>query len=153
MIRLQVCSAVGIPEQYFGDIATGNLATAKTVELPLIKMFQSYQQVWADTFKDINEVVLEYRGVDRDKWYVDMDFPPITPLDAIAIADALSKIVMAFPSLGYSDDVLQQALMAIGINDPAEVLEQLDKETKENAEVAAIRALRRIQESLGRGKT
>ena len=63
MIKLQVCAAVGIPEQYFGDIATGNLATAKTVELPMLKMFQSYQSVWGDAYQDIMDIVLEYNHI------------------------------------------------------------------------------------------
>ena len=151
MIRLQICAAVGIPEQYFGDISTGNLATAKTVELPLMKMFQSYQQVWADTYKDINEVVLGHKTVDKDKQYVDMDFPPIAPLDAIAIAQALSQIVMAFPQLADSDDVIQQALMAIGVNDIAEVMEKLKGQGNENTEAAAIKSVRRIMERIERG--
>ena len=38
MLKLQVSAGTGIPEQYFGDLSTGNLATAKTVELPMMKM-------------------------------------------------------------------------------------------------------------------
>jgi len=152
MIRLQICAAVGIPEQYFGDISTGNLATAKTVELPLMKMFQSYQGIWADTYKDINEIVLEHAGItDRDKQYVDLDFPPIAPLDAIAIAQALSQLIMALPELADSDDVLSQALMAIGVNNPAEVIEQIRDKSGENTEAAAIKGLRRIIERIERG--
>ena len=148
MIRLMICAAVGIPEQYFGDISTGSLAAAQTVELPMIKMFGSYQQIWADAYKDINEVVLEHNNVPEKDWYVDMDFPPITPLDAIAVADALSKTITALPQLASSNDVIQQALMALGINDPAQVIEQLNQEAKGNSTVALIRELRRYRESL-----
>jgi len=153
MIKLQVAAAVGIPEQYFGDISIGNLATAKTVELPMMKMFQSYQGIWADTYKDINEIVLEHGGIKKDKWYVDMDFPPIAPLDAIAIAQALSQLIMALPQLADSDDILQQALLALEVNNPAEVIRQIHKESKDNPEAAAIKALKRIQDSLRRNET
>ena len=119
MIKLQLCAAVGIPEQYFGDISTGSLATAQTVELPMLKMFGSYQQVWAEAYKAINEVVLEHNNIP--------DFPAIAPQDALAAADALSKMVVAFPQLADSDDVLQQALMALGVNDTAKVIEDLKK--------------------------
>ncbi|KKK63604.1 hypothetical protein LCGC14_2992610, partial [marine sediment metagenome] len=61
-IKLMVAAAVGIPEQYFGDISIGNLATAKTVELPMMKMFQSYQKVWEDTYQDINEIVFTHNN-------------------------------------------------------------------------------------------
>ena len=155
MIKLQICSSVGIPEQYFGDISTGSLATAQTVELPMLKMFSSYQQVWAGAYQDINEVVLEYNGVPPDAWYVDMDFPPIAPEDALAAADALSKVVTVFPQLATSDDVLQQALMALGINDTAQVIEDMNKAAEGpegNQEAAAIKSLKRIAEALDRGR-
>jgi len=150
MIKLQICAAVGIPEQYFGDISTGNLATAKTVELPLIKMFQSYQQIWSDTYKDINEVVLAHDKVSEDKWYVDMDFPAISPVDYAAMAISIQQIIQSIPDLAFSADVQQQALLSMGINNPGEVLDNLAKEAKGNPEAAAIRALRRIMESLNK---
>lgn len=150
MIKLQLCAAVGIPEQYFGDISTGSLATAQTVELPMLKMFSSYQQVWAGAYRDINEVVLEYNKVPPDAWYVDMDFPPIAPEDALAAADALSKVIAAFPQLATSDDVLQQALMTLGINDPAEVIKAMNEAPEGNQEAQAIRSLKRIAEAIGR---
>ncbi len=70
MLKLQVCAAVGIPEQYFGDISIGNLATAKTVELPMLKMFQSYQKIWGDTYKDIDEIIFDAENIPKDKQYV-----------------------------------------------------------------------------------
>lgn len=145
MLKLQVAAAVGIPEQYFGDISIGNLATAKTVELPMMKMFQSYQAVWSDAFKDIDELVLEHNGVSEDKWYVDRDFPAIAPADVAQIAESLALILQNLPQLGDSPDVLQVALMALGINDPAEVLDALAKETKGNTDARLVRALREFR--------
>ena len=148
MLKLQVCAAVGISEQYFGDISIGNLATAKTVELPMQKMFQSYQAVWADAYKDINEIVLKHADVDEKKWYVDLDFPPIAPKDVTQIAEALVQIIGIMPELATSEDVKQVALMTLGINDPAEVLDQLNQEAKGNPEVTLARAIRSLRESL-----
>jgi len=126
MLKLQVCAATGIPEQYFGDISTGNLATARTVELPLLKMFQSYQAIWKDAFKDMDKLVLENAGIDTDI-HVDRDFPAITPEDAIAVSTALSQLLTAIPKLSDSRDVVQVALLALGINNTAEVLDALEK--------------------------
>jgi len=53
--------------------------------------------------------------------------------------------------LADSDDVLQQALMAIGVNDPSEVIEQIRKEGGSNTEAAAIKSVRRIMERIERG--
>ncbi len=151
MIKYQVCAAVGIPEQYFGDISTGNLATAKTVELPMMKMFQSYQAIWLGAYKDINEIVLAHAGINKENWYVDMDFPKIAPADVAQAAEAIVGILGALPELGVSDDVKQIALMTLGVNDPADVLAQLTVDTKEamsNPEVALLKVLIQVRESL-----
>ena len=148
MIKLQIAAAVGIPEQYFGDISIGNLATAKTVELPMMKMFQSYQKVWSDTYQDIDEIILEHNNIPPEKWYIDRDFPAIAPADVAQIAQSLLSIITVMPEFAYSPDVQQIALMSLGVNDPAEVLEQMAKEAKTNPEAAAIKALRKIAESI-----
>jgi len=148
MIKLQIAAAVGIPEQYFGDISIGNLATAKTVELPMMKMFQSYQAVWIDTYKDIDEIVLAYNKVPPLLWYVDRDFPAIAPTDIAQAATAIVQILGVLPNLAMSDDVMQVALMTLGIDDPAEVIAQLTQESKINPEIALTKALRAFREVL-----
>ena len=153
MLKLQVAAAVGIPEQYFGDISIGNLATAKTVELPMMKMFQSYQAVWNDTYQDIDEIVLTHSKVSLTDVHIDRDFPKIAPADVEQAAEALVKILQVIPELGGSDDVKQIALMTLGVNDPAEVLDALSKEPVPNTEVALIKALRPFREVLsGNGR-
>ena len=126
LIKLQVCSSVGIPEQYFGDISIGNLATAKTVELPMMKMFQSNQSLWNDAYQDMDELVLVHGEVAEDT-HIDRDFPPISPLETAVVADALGKILTAMPEFSDSRDVRQVALMVLGINNTGDVLEEIDK--------------------------
>ncbi|MCJ7829329.1 MAG: hypothetical protein MUP81_06285 [Dehalococcoidia bacterium] len=145
MIKLQVCAALGIPEQYFGDIATGNLATAKTVELPMLKMFQSYQSVWSDAFQDIFDIVLEYNRIPEDQWYVDKDFPAIAPEDIFAAASAIVQMVTAFPEFQSAPEVQQQALIALGINDPSQVLDALAKEGRKDPTIPLAKALREFK--------
>lgn len=127
MIKLQICSAVGWPEQYFGDLATGNLATAKTVELPVAKMCGSYQKVWADAYKDICELVLEYNGISKDKWFIDFDFPAIAPSDAVAAAQTLQALTAVFPAFADSEDIMSSALTSLGINNPSEVIDAINE--------------------------
>jgi len=52
------------------------------------------------------------------------------------------------PELALSPDVQQIALMTMGVNDPAEVIDSLSTESKKNPEAAAIRAVRSLKESL-----
>jgi len=147
-IKLMIAAAAGIPEQYYGDISIGNLATAKTVELPMMKMFQSYQAVWADAYRDINEIVLGHNNIPEDKQYVDMDFPKIAPEDVALAAQAIVQILQVMPELGDSDDVKQIALMTLGVNDPAEVLDELADEGTGATEARLLRAVRQLREAL-----
>lgn len=155
MIKLQISAAVGIPEQYFGDISIGNLATAKTVELPMMKMFQSYQATWNDAYQDIDEIILEHANIKPDKWYIDRDFPKIAPEDVLQAATAITQILQVFPEFGDSEDVKQIALLTLGVNDPAEVLDALAKVEKEQpkepegtTEATLIKALKQFREGL-----
>ena len=148
MIKLMIEVTAGFSEQYYADISTGNLATAKTVELPIMKMIQSYQKVWEDTYKDINEVVLAHNNISPDKWYVDMDFPAIAPSDTAQTAAALLQILQVMPELGYTDDVKQIALMTLGVDDTTEVLDQLSKANEANPSMALCRVLKQFRESI-----
>jgi len=150
MIKLQIAAAVGIPEQYYGDISIGNLATAKTVELPMMKMFTSYQKVWEDTYKDINSIILEHNKIPPDNWYVDMQFPPIAPEDVLQAATAIVQILNVFPEFASSPDVQQIAMMTLGVNDPSEALEQITTEAKKNPNVALLKVLKQLKESLNK---
>ncbi len=149
MLKLQVCAAVGIPEQYFGDIESGNLATAKTVELPMMKMFQSFQAVFADAFRDMDEIILEHNNLKPDV-HVDRDFPAIAPEDVFEAAKAIATIITAMPDFAEIPDVQQVALMSLGINNPAEVLDQLKKMPESMAQVKLTRALKEFKEALER---
>ena len=152
LIKLQVSAAVGIPEQYWGDISTGNLATAKTVELPMLKQFQSYQKTWQDGYRDMDELVLASARIPETKWYVDRDFPAIAPEDAAELAKSIALIVNSFPGFNELEEVQQAALMSMGIDDVAKVLEGLeDVEDVPAIEARLIRAMENFTEVL-RGK-
>ncbi|MBT9132792.1 MAG: hypothetical protein DDT33_01321 [Firmicutes bacterium] len=125
MIRLQICAAFGIPEQYFGDISTGNLATAVSAELPIIKMFESYQSIWLDTYKDICNIILDHQGVSEDERKLDFDFPAITPEEASEVAKNIAALIPVLPELVFSNEILQKALMSVGVKDANQAVEQL----------------------------
>jgi len=147
-IKLQVAAGTGWPEQYFGDISIGNLATAKTVELPVQKMCESYQAVWQGAYEDIFQLILTENNIAEDKQYVDMDFPVISEEMAAAMAQSMSLLCQIFPQFTDSQDVQQQALMILGVQNANEVLEQLGKETKGDPSVALAKALRQFRETL-----
>lgn len=147
-IKLQVAAGTGWPEQYFGDISIGNLATAKTVELPVQKMCESYQAVWQGAYEDIFQLILSHNKVTEDKQYVDMDFPAISEEMAAAMAQSMTLLCQTFPQFTDSQDVQQQALMILGVQNANEVLEQLGKETKGDPNKALAKVLRQFKETL-----
>jgi hypothetical protein len=148
MLKLQICAAFGITEQYFGDISIGSLATAQTVELPMVKMFNSYQTLWLEAYKDISDIVLEYNNIAEADRIFDFDLPAITPEEAAGIAANIAALIPVIPSLATSKDVLQQALMSIGVQDIAQAIERLEKTTESNPNVALIKALQSFKETL-----
>jgi hypothetical protein len=145
MLKLQVAAAVGIPEQYYGDISIGNLATAKTVELPMMKQFESYQAIWGGAYADMDELILEHNNLPTDT-NVDRDFPAIAPEDAAALAIAFGQILTAIPEFADIRDVKQVALMSLGINNTADVLDALDGQTESMNAAKISKALKNLKE-------
>ena len=106
---LMVSAASGIFEHYFGDPSTGNLATAKSMELPMIKKFVNRQTLWASIYRTILEYQINQKisvgklkgtityneKTERNKVEspldrtIDIDFPPILEEDLKPIAEAL----------------------------------------------------------------
>lgn len=60
ILRMMAGSGMGgIPNHYFGDEADANLASATSMELPLLKQYESWQQWLTDIIGDIIEFALE----------------------------------------------------------------------------------------------
>ena len=146
MLKLQIAAGVGISEQYFGDISTGNLATAKTVELPMLKQFGSYQAVLKDFILDIFGIVLRYNGIEKAE--IDIDFPEIAPKDAQAAIKAILDAVVAFPEFASSKDVQQIALTNLGVEDVNRVLDELESKLGEVGKSHLLEAVRFYRKKL-----
>jgi len=150
-LKLQISAGTGWPEQYFGDISIGNLATAKTVELPVQKMCESYQAIWQGAYEDIFGLVLTHNKVSEDKQYVDMDFPVVSEEMASAMAESITKLCGVFPEFTASQDIQQVALMTLGVKNVNEVLDQLSKEAKTDPNVRLAKALREFRKVIENG--
>ncbi len=61
-LLLMVCAATGLYEHYFGDPATGNLATATSMEKPMEIMFRDRQTAWESSIEDILQYVINRRA-------------------------------------------------------------------------------------------
>lgn len=108
-MQMMVCSASGIFYHYYGDPSTGNLATATSMELPMVKKFEDYQMLWMYIYtviliylfrKKIEVGLLEgsvefdsktgytYLKTPKDLT-IDLDFPPIIEKELLPLAQSL----------------------------------------------------------------
>jgi hypothetical protein len=118
-VRLQVASATGIMDHYFGDAGHANLATAEAMELPMLKKFGARQRLWesiylrvltyvAITAADANrlgldvEDELDSRGrvtsrrivaADDDPQQINVQCPPILKGNVQSIGQGVANMV------------------------------------------------------------
>jgi hypothetical protein len=91
VIRAPISAAERFPQSYFGDASSSNLATATSLELPVLKAVEKRQEVFEQAFRWFIDRVIE-RGVETGKiekllgdeelpdYIVDPDFDPDSPL-------------------------------------------------------------------------
>ncbi len=59
MIRSQISAATHFPQHYLGDAGSANLATATSMELPVLKHVEARQEVWEGVFRRFIDRVIE----------------------------------------------------------------------------------------------
>jgi hypothetical protein len=128
-LKLMVCAGTGIMLHYFGDPSTGNLATATAMELPMLKMFDSYQESWKDAWCDIFSIVLDEDPDDAAdiNEMVTVELPPILADDLGALGTALNSIAALWPEIADEDDILTGVLTAMRVQNVDEVVTRLRK--------------------------
>jgi len=100
--RLMVAAATGIPVHYFGDPATGNLATATAMELPQRKRFEGWQQWFVGQYDNLFRSLAALEGVKvNTAQFIEIDFPALTQDDFASKATGLAALKMAG---GISDE-------------------------------------------------
>jgi hypothetical protein len=77
MIRSQISAATHFPQHYLGDAGSANLATATSMELPVLKHIEGRQEVWEGVFRWFIDRVIE-KAVDDgklDRWADEEELP------------------------------------------------------------------------------
>lgn len=113
-IKLMICAGSGIFEHYLGDAKVGNLASTKSMELPMLKMFEWRQKLFEEVFLSMFRRIIraavtagvlpEKIKVTRqeggkkieieifiDQVHIDIDFPPLLLKEIKELTDALVK--------------------------------------------------------------
>jgi len=57
--KLMCCMVKGVPETFLGDVSTGNLATATSLDRPTETVFLNLQEEWVEDFTIMGTFVLE----------------------------------------------------------------------------------------------
>ena len=87
MINKVICAGFGLSEHWLGDTSESNLATATSVEIPIIAKFERRQRELKSFFEEHYKKVLEGRGIDNPEFEV---IPPeLSTKDAVAFAEAI----------------------------------------------------------------
>ncbi|MBU0791985.1 MAG: hypothetical protein KKC55_16175 [Gammaproteobacteria bacterium] len=139
MLRCQVAAGVGITEpDLTGDPSVGNLASLSAMNAPMLKGFESNQQIWADALTSILDFVIEMaveygplRGmgdsVDRT---VRLAFPPIVTRDLNTTLTALAAVIQTQTQAGVEfltpRRYATELLSALGETNIEAILEDLD---------------------------
>lgn len=165
---LMVCAAMGLPETFFGDVSTGNLATAKSLDRPTELKFRDRQELW----KSILITILEYaiarnqRAANgrlrlaggEQKPQIRVTFPPILEHD---IREQIGAIVQGATLDGKTPSVItwqttaRLVLEALGVQDVQAELAALedewdDAEADEQRTPAVAEALRELRAAITR---
>lgn len=61
-LLLMTCAGSGIFEHYYGDPATGNLATAKSMDRPMELDFINWQRLWQSVWETVLQFVIEVKA-------------------------------------------------------------------------------------------
>lgn len=136
-LKLMICAGVGIPQHYFGDPSTGNLATSTTMELPTLKQFMGYQQLWKDVYADLFSIMLE---TDSEELDLTLELPPVLDEDLGPLGTFITAFTTVFPE-AKQPEVLERCLIAMGVENVDDVMKKVEQTKKENdAQQAALQA-------------
>jgi len=124
-LKLMVCAGTNIMQHYFGDPSTGNLATAEAMELPMLKSFTGYQELWKDAWRDIFGIVL---GQEPENLQVNL--PPMLKDDLSRLGQFLMGLHQVFPEVQVPE-ILQMCLVALGVNNVEDVMESIEEKKQE----------------------
>lgn len=73
LMRIPAAAGMGLGLHYMADPENANLATSRSMELPILKHLETYQTLWRWVYSTLFEFVLERQGYDASD--VDYDIP------------------------------------------------------------------------------
>jgi len=134
--KQMVYAGTGLPEHYFGNVSTGNLATSTAMELPTRMTMESEQMLMTSYYDGLFQTIVRMAGIQLDtQKLIEIDFPDI-PTDISALSKALLDAKVA-GHISQADGARYEAL-ALGDDDVEGYVERaLASEPQAMSEIVA----------------
>lgn len=127
-LKLMVCAGTGVMLHYYGDPSTGNLATADAMELPMLKMFTSYQTMWTDADRDLASIALDEDP--SEPLEIETTAPPILLDDLRKLGFFIAQVAAIFPEI-HTDSVLRSMLNSMNVPNIDDVMDEVENKRGE----------------------
>lgn len=125
-LKLMVVASFGMPETFFGDVNTGNLATASSLDRPTELKFRNRQMLWREIIADLCAFLVGGAGLGANV-NIDVKFPPILEHSVTetvgAIVDAATLSGRQLAGTIDLETTSRLLLAALGVEDPEAVIE------------------------------
>lgn len=105
----------GVFAQYLGRGDLPNYAMANSMEGPMVKQWEAYQEQLEDLYRTIFRIVLRTEVSERNQ-LVDVEAPELIRRDTPAMLDGFTKLLSVMPGIATSEEVQRKILGLIGID-------------------------------------
>ena len=125
-LKLMVCAATGLPAHLFGDVAAGRLTTAASLDVAVVKTFQSEQRFVESIFDVLFRKLALMAGLDvaDTEELIQIDFPELDTKDAAPMLTAMAALKQAgFPG----PEIAEEAAKLLGA-DPDKWVERMEQD-------------------------
>ena len=122
LMKMGAVAGFGFSLHYLGDPENANLATATSMELPVLRTMQVYQALWNWIYRTLCDLVLEVNGVTDESHYdlpspaivqhplVEVSAAVLDALDAGRISDTQASVLL-MTALGVDNIELELAAL------------------------------------------
>lgn len=147
LLLMAAGAGVGTMAHYFGEGGDANLATAQSMELPMVKSYENWQQFIDEFFRGWIEYVLTIAN-DKESAQDEIDrvgftFPPIIMQDIVKLTTAWAQIVrdIAPNNMAVKRQAMRGVLSVMGVPNIDGLMPEIE------AEMAHAEAMRIQQQN------
>jgi hypothetical protein len=128
-LKLMVCAGTGLPLHLFGDVGSGRMSTANSLDTAVIKMFAAEQRFIESAFDVLFQKVARMAGMDvNTERLIQIDFPELDTKDSAPLLASIAQLGGAgFPMI----ELARVAASLLG-EDPEEWVTRLEADAQQN---------------------